>query len=278
MIKNTAIYLALITLSCCCNRHKSNAQAITSSSTIDFLYDLENPKAIVYLADEKLREISGLSPTDKPNIFLGIADEIGEAYFIDITGGTIVKSVLFREKGDFEGIEWVGKSIWAIKSDGDLFEISDFEKERPKVEAYKTQLMETEDLEGLGYDPNKKSLLLSCKNDLKSKSLFGHPVYSIDPLEVDRLLPNGPEDKANYFSPSAIAVHPKRAEVYILSSAKKRLVVLDAISGAIKSVHRINKKMIPQPEGIAFDANGVMYISSEGKDKEGLIFKFEPKN
>ncbi|MCC7244226.1 MAG: SdiA-regulated domain-containing protein, partial [Saprospiraceae bacterium] len=89
-----------------------------------------------------------------------------------------------------------------------------------------------------------------------------------------RLVPDGPEDKPNFFSPSGIAIHPKTGEIFVISTAKKRLVVLDYTTGQIRFAVRLDKKVMPQPEGISFDAAGNLLISSEGKKGEGLLLKF----
>ncbi len=254
-------------------------------------YDLSNPSFVINLVSEELKEISGLSPTDSAGIFLAISDEKGEIFFIDgAGGGAILQKVFFREKGDFEGVEMVGKCLYAVKSDGDIFEIGCWQDENQTVKEYKTSLKKADDVEGLCYDAKRFALLLACKQnpdsaglrrifafDLKTKQLSDKPVYTIDPEAVNRLSPLDDDAKNRYISPSGIAIHPKTGDVYIVSSAQKRLVVLDYKSGAIRYAVRLNKKLLPQPEGIAFDAAGNLYLSSEGKKGEGLVFKFDYK-
>lgn len=94
-------------------------------------YDLQNPSVVINLVSEDLKEISGLSPTDEPGIFCAI-DQKGEIFFIDGNGGgTIVQRVLFRDKGDFEAVEKVGKCLYAAKSNGDVFERGRAGKKQP---------------------------------------------------------------------------------------------------------------------------------------------------
>lgn len=254
-----------------------------------FPYNLNAPSHTIFLVNEELREISGLSPTDVPGVFLAIADERGEIFFVDGNGGgAISRRVLFRDKGDFEGVEWVSGNLYAVKSNGDVFEIENWKDGKPIVTEYDTPLHKENDVEALGYDRLRHALLLACKQDpgddtlrcifafdLKTKKLSEKPVYVIDPLEVNRMIPNSLEDKPNYFSPSGVAVHPKTGDVYVLSSSKKRLVALDYHTGAIKYVARLDKKLLPQPEGISFDLAGNLYLSSEGKKGEGLLLRFD---
>lgn len=255
-------------------------------------YDLNNPSFIINLVSDELREISGLSPTDTAGVYLGIADEKGEIFFIDGNGGgTILRKVVFRDKGDFEGVEMAGKCLYAAKSNGDIYEISCWDQpSAPKVSVYKTPLHKEDDVEGLCFDAKRKALLVACKQnpdsaglrrifafDLKTKQLSDQPVYTIDPEEVNRLVPLGDEDKHRRISPSGIAIHPVTGDVYVISTALKRLVVLDYRTGRIRYAVRLNKKLLPQPEGIAFDAQGNLHLSSEGKKGEGLILKFDYK-
>lgn len=262
--------------------------AATAGDTLP--YYLAEPNLTIFLENEELKEVSGLSPSNRAGEFIAVQDEKGIAFFLDGTaGGGIRKQVLFREKGDFEGVEMVGDTLYAVKSDGKIFQVSGFEKEKPNVAEFKTELKkEVDDVEGLGYDPKRNALLLACKGnpdslavrrvfafDLKTKKLAAEPCYLIDPQEVEQILGKSEEDKKKYFSPSGIALHPKRAEVFVLSSVGKLLVVLDYSTGKIKYVVKLDKSILPQPEGIAFDKDGNLFLSSEGKKGEGLLLRFD---
>lgn len=107
---------------------RDNPHSIHSDS---LPYDLQNPVLAINFPSKDLLEISALGPTDEPGIFCALADERGEIFFIDCNnGGAITRRVLFRDKGDFEGVEKVGKCLYALKSNGDLFEIA---KDRKSV-------------------------------------------------------------------------------------------------------------------------------------------------
>ncbi len=253
-------------------------------------YNLSTPALTINFVNEDLKEISALSPADSTGVFLALNDEVGEIFFLDGNGGgAIFRRVKFKEKGDFEGVEMVGRCLFAVKSDGTLFEIDNWKKERKmKVREYKNFLTKADDVEGLGLDVRRNALLLACKGepdssyvrrifafDMKTKTLLPEPVYTINPLEVNEMIPNDSKDKSNFFSPSGIAIHPITSDVYVISSSKKRIVVLDYHSGKLKMAARLDKNILPQPEGIAFDPAGNMFIGSEGKKGEGMMLKFK---
>ncbi len=279
---------------CFCNaQNNSPSPAPPLAVTADSLpYDLANPILVLTLTDVALKEISGLSPTPVTGQFVSIADERGELFFLDANkGGVVTKRVLFREKGDFEGVEMVDSTIWAIKSDGDLFGIINWDTPTFSVESFKTPLKKSDDVEGLGYDPKRNALLIACKGDpdyfiprnifafdLKTRKMLEAPIYSIDPEEVNRYVPYLETEKQDAFSPSGVALHPISNDVYVISTALKRLVVLDYTSGKIKHAQRLEKKNLPQPEGISFDAEGNLFISSEGKGGDGLLLQYKMKS
>lgn len=258
--------------------------------TLDSIpYDLSAPAQTIQLGSADLSEISALSPTYMPGVFLAVADERGEVFFIDSKqNGAISKRIPFRENGDFEGVEMVDSVIFCLKSDGVLFEISHWDQAKPQVREYATALTRDNNVEGLGYDAVRQVLLLACKEDpetdrprrvyafdLRTHQLNATPVYTVDPREVNTRVPYSDEDKKqHFFSSSGVAVHPLTQDIYLISTALKRLVVLDHGTGKIRFATRLDKQVIPQPEGIAFDPAGNLYLSSEGKGGEGFILVF----
>lgn len=277
--------LSGVLLGCC----GSATPAAKSTVPDSFPYDLANPFFIVNLASSELTEISGLGATARPNEYVAIADEQGKIFIVDGMSGAIRQSVLFREKGDFEGVEMVGDRLYAVKSNGDIYEVENWaDPAKMTVQEFETSLNKDDDVEGLGYDPARRALLVACKGDpdsayirkvfawdLKTKQLSSEPVYVINPSEVDALVPRIEGEKARFFSPSGIAVHPKTSEIYVISTAQKRLVTLDHATGKIRHAVRLDKSVLPQPEGISFDNESNLLISSEGKKGDGLILKFK---
>lgn len=250
-------------------------------------YNLSAPDLTISLTQPELFEISGLSPLPMPGKLLAIGDEKGEFYVLNANTGDIERSILFRDKGDFEGVEWHGPCLFAVKSDGTLYEMSRWEGPKRKVYTYDTPLNKKNDVEGLCYDPKRHALLLACKEDktssksrgiyafdLKTKRLADSAVYSIDVIDLQTRLP---KDKGNFFSPSGIAIHPLTGDIYVISTAKKAILTLDYETGAVKHLHALNPKIFVQPEGIAFMPDGTLYISNEEDDRDipASLLRFE---
>jgi uncharacterized protein YjiK len=84
-----------------------------------------------------------------------------------------------------------------------------------------------------------------------------------------------PLTKGVEFGPSGVAVHPILSNIYVISSINKVLLVLSA-EGKILEMVKLDKNRFPQPEGICFDKDGTMYLSSEAKDDpKGKLFAFK---
>lgn len=255
-------------------------------------YRFDLPSQIIELQSAELREISGLSSTGQPGILAAIADEGGVVYLLDVQrNGAVIDQFVFRDKGDFEGVEWVGNCFYAVKSDGKIFEIKSCEN-NPDFLTYihETRLTKMDDIEGLGYDSKRKSLLVACKSDPNSdanrriflfdiakKTLGETPVYTIDVKQINKRLNRNSDSDKHYFSPSAIAVHPISGDIYVLSSAIRAIAVIDRNKGTLKQVVKLEKSILPQPEGITFEASGVLWISSESKNElKPRLVRYKP--
>jgi uncharacterized protein YjiK len=247
-----------------------------------------------YKLSGKLTEISGLSFNEDESRLLAVNDEQGKIFFLDKKDGDIKRDEKFAKSGDYEGIEQVGDKIYVVNSSGSVYKVDDLDKDDFDTDKFNTKLNSDNDVEGLGYDRKNNRLLIACKSkpgkgfeyrgkravytfDLDKEELSEEPLYLIDIEEIREagdkkgwLL----EEITSTFSPSAIAVHPKSQDVYLLSSVGKLLIVLSK-SGKLKHVEQLDKSEYRQPEGLCFAKDGTMYMSSEGKGGKGRIYRFE---
>lgn len=270
------------------------------SSAQLFPYQFDAPDQILKLEDE-LREISGLSISPDGNQLIAVQDEKGILYYLDKNSGKITSKKEFWKDGDYEGVEAVGKDVYAIKSTGTVYWIKNADQEEIETEKFNYDLNKDNDVEGLGYDGSSQMLLLACKahpDDMKdARGIFGFslkdmrllqdPVYMLTLGAVHKYLDTNPpitrlekvkkffdEDELD-FSPSALAVHPISGDLYLVSSKGKMIVVMNRRNEVIY-IQKLEKEEHPQPEGLCFDREGNMYISNEGGGDEGtiLIYKY----
>ena len=255
----------------------ASAPAEAVDPVVPYRLDAPDARLVLPLA---LREVSGL--TVLPSGRLGaVQDESGVIYEVDPVTGDVVDELAFEDAGDYEGVALAPDAVWVLRSDGDLFRVARAAGGAVRVEKVETALGGKNDTEGLAYDAAGDRLLVAAKEDpgdglgkvravyafgLDVRTLSDQPVFTLDRALVDDVAP---------FKPSAIAVHPASGHVYVLSSVRKALAVLDA-DGTLLAVRPLDAALFPQPEGIAFAADGTLFIASEGPTGPGTILRFAP--
>lgn len=239
-------------------------------------YDLATPSD-TYTLPATLTEISGLTYY-KAGQLLCIQDEEAVVYVFDLAKKQVVKDFGFGGYGDFEGIEYVNGEVYVLESNGNLFR---FEPESTRIGRTKTDLPEKTEVEGLGYEPKTKRLLIAVKKGEKSSDkavysfdLLNKAVYKDMALTDEQLKAAGIDPKD--YKPSGIAVHPVTGDWYVLTSAGKRLLITSRRATIRYSVP-LDGKQFRQPEGICFAPNGDLFIASEGAGKKGKLMRFTYK-
>jgi hypothetical protein len=267
-------------------------------------YNLNKPDATLILPDI-LHEISGLTIIDSTSVAC-IQDENGIVFIYDILKNEIKGQFNFNIEGDYEGIASVDRALYILRSDGELFEVSDFESKEFNLDFFDTGIP-AKDNEGLCYDKDNNRLLIACKGkagkvdenkdkrsiyafDLATKTLSGKPAYDFD---VDLLLKFALDNKVKLktkknkndsvpepvlkFRTSEICIHPVSKKIFLIS-ADDHLIFIFSPNGKIEHIEHLNHKMFIQAEGLTFLENGDMFISNEGKDKKATILRFNYKN
>ena len=106
--------------------------------------------------------------------------------------------------------------------------------------------------------------------DVKKGELKPNPFLLIEKKDFKKFI----ADKVEFF-PSGIAVHPFTHDIYIISTRGNKCIACYSHSGQLKSFEYLDKDLLPQPEGICFDASANLYISTEGKHGElAAIYEF----
>jgi WD40 repeat protein len=270
-----------------CNSRNLNNEPLTG-------YNLSRPDTILILPDI-LHEISGLTIIGDSTVAC-IQDEYGIVTIYDISKNEIKGQLNFNINGDYEDIARVGKTLYILRSDGVLFEISDFESDNFNLVILETGIP-AKDNEGLCYDMDNNRLLIACKSkrsiysfDLSTKTLSAEPAFTFD---VDALIKFAHKNKIKLktrktkkdpvpepvlkFRTSAICINPVTKKLFLIS-AEDHLLFIFNIDGRIEHVEKLHHKMFIQPEGLTFTDKGDMLISNEGKDKNPTIVRFDYKN
>lgn len=275
-----------------CGEAPSGASTRTEAAS-PYLFD--RPDLAIELPG-RLDEISGL--TDLGGGRLGaVQDEKGSLYVLDVATGEVVHEHDFGGDGDYEGVERVGERVVVLRSDGRLFVILDWQAEKATAATIETGLHGSCDAEGLAFDAEGERLLIACKEgpgrgirgaralyafDLNQQALSPDPAFVIwaDSLGgVERSVDEAvraavrPLSDINAFKPSAVGIHPRTGEVYVLSSVEKAVLVL-ARDGTIAAMWPLSPRLFPQPEGLAFLPDGTLFIASEAAGGDATLLRF----
>lgn len=265
-----------------------NVKKSTEGSALNW-YDLENENAESIKITDELKEISGITFTSDDRLFAH-GDEDGDVFQLDYKTGEVVKRFslgsLLVITGDFEDIAYADGKFYLAESNGKLYEFTEGNNGKfVDYRSYRTSLNSSNDVEGLCYDKNSKSLLLACKESPgksygKQKAVYSFSLTSMTFDEKPRFLIDLKSVKKNTaekeFSPSGIAAHPLTGTFFIIAARGNSIIELD------KEGEIINQKHLPesvhkQAEGIAFMKDGTLYISNEGKNKTARLVKYEMK-
>ena len=256
-------------------------------------YDLTS-ETRKYVLGLELEEISGLTWEGSGQLAC-IQDEDGVIYLFDLKSGKVSKRVRFRKSGDYEGIEKSGGGYYVLKSSGKLLFISEKPGGEVNVDEIKTPFSSENNMESLGPGFTKNELLAGTKGKgqvegvkRKGKGIYGFdkkeekfrkdPAFMISRSEINEFLnQNGVEKIEGGYGISGVAVHPKKKEVFAISSEGKFLLVLSR-EGKILNFTDLPRKKYKQPEGICFSPEGDLFISNEGRGGAGNILHFEYLN
>lgn len=252
-------------------------------------YNLNKPETIVL--NEALHEISGItfSKGNDTTVF-AIEDEDGKLYSYTLANEKLIKSK-FGKKGDYEDVTIFKDSIIAVlRSDGSilLFPIADAGKEKiDSVQNFKN-ILPVGEYEGLAASgSNLYALCKNCPDDKTSKVVSVQvlqmkadnqlSIYKTFPVDIS-MIQSGEANGKIKFHPAAFGKNPLTHEWFILSSVNKMLVILNEQWKATSFI-LLDPALFKQPEGLAFNSKGDLYISNEGGTGAPniLLFRYQQK-
>lgn len=278
LIKDLAMKIILFVFCCvmfgCKEKKVHKKQQTTKSTFVNTHYNFNQPHLIFGLPST-LNEVSGIYLLND-SIMLCQEDERGRLYLFNLKTAQLDKVISFGSADDYEDLTMLEGVVYLLNSKGTIVSVTNYLQE-PLLVKYNTSLSQKNDAEGLCYDSVSQSFLIVCKEQQGERVVNKNEkvVYQFH-LETNQIAENPflIFTEAN-FKPSALAVHPITKNIFILSASKAKLLEI-ARDGSILSNFELKKSIFPQPEGLAFDKNGDLYISNEasGGQAKILLFKY----
>ncbi len=254
-------------------------------------YALSKPDQRIALPGD-LREVSDLAWSGPEQLSM-VQDERGILFLYDLSKRAVDTKVKFEKRGDFEGVARDGDRTFMVESNGRVHLLDAFGD--PDGEQHWDTFLDTDnDVEGACWDATTQRLLLACKADPGSdldkheqRAIYAFdpisgvldpaPVYVVELDDVrDALKARNQGIRQLQFAPSALEIHPYTGDLWVLS-AHDRLVVVISRNGQVLDATLLAPELYVQPEGLTFDPNGRLFISSEGGDHKGYLLSFTPR-
>lgn len=302
MMMKLKLYAAIAIGACLCLFACNPAvepSASPSPAVFAFRYHITQPDEVVILPDS-LREISGVCSADN-NTILSVQDELGIVFFFDLRSRSITRKINFAGEGDYEGVALSGDSIFVLKSNGQVSEITGYTGDSLRIRQSETHIPAKES-EGFCFDPVQHQLLIGCKSKLLGENfdgkrgIFGFdparqalrskPDYLFDPDAINTFateqgipLPKHYRKKSPVptqeirFRISGMAFHPITGELYLLS-AEDHLLFIISRSQELRHIQPLPHETFNKAEGITFLSDGEMLISNEAQDKRPTLLRF----
>ncbi|PZR22529.1 MAG: SdiA-regulated family protein [Citrobacter freundii] len=247
-------------------------------------YNLEKPEK--FTMPESLLEISGISFNKGiSDTIYAIQDEEGKLFRLAL-GNKKQYHGKFGKSGDYEDVSIVRDKVIVLKSNGSLFSFPFTDAIYDEIDSVKeySKILPEGEYEGMFGDEISGNLYILCKNCKvdDNDNVTGY-IYGADGdelvlkgqfnIDVDPIKPFSGKVKKG-LRPSALAKNPLTHEWFIVSAVNQLLVITDE-NWKVKAAYPLSGNTFNQPEGIAFDSAGNMYISNEGDDiSAGNILKF----
>ncbi len=222
---------------------------------------------------EVLEEVSGISYIGN-NLMACIQDEDGIIFIYNLEKRKIEQEIEFAGAGDYESISVAGSTAYVLRSDGTIYEVSNFLSSQPVIKTLYTHKVSGKNFEGLEYDRKNNRLLLSVKErsgkefrpvysfDLQTAQLEEEPVMKI--LFRDSIFSElGKKPSYKFLRPSEISIHPQTGKIFLLEGNNPKVLILNK-EGVPEKIHLLSRKQFRQAEGLTLGENGEIFISNEG--------------
>ena len=228
----------------------------------------------------RLEEVSGIAfGPGGENVLMAVNDEEGKLYSIALNEpGRDTTLITFAKAGDYEDLAFSNGRWRVLESNGAIITLLEGQQQG-EPNSVKTKILPKGEYEGMAFWNERLYVICKlCPANQNSEAT----IYTIK-VTGDSLVLEGEQavdfslavqGKKKKFQASAIARHPITGDWFILSHLLGTLVVTD-LDFMVKQVVKLQRSQFFQPEGLAFAANGDLFISSEGDKSAGYIFRFK---
>ena len=256
----------------------------TLSNKKDYPYKIKSKWELPNILDE----VSGIEWLTENRIAC-VQDEDGIIFTYNLETSKVDKEIDFAGPGDYEGLTVNNNTAYVVRSDGTIFEISNFQGAQPKTLKFDTYLTEAQNVEGLCLDQKNNRLLLAIKDkerdqddykgvyafNLNNKELAKSPIFKLN--MKDKLLENSGNKLSKRLRPSEIEIHPNSGKIYLLDAKDPKLIIIDN-QGKIETIYALDEDEFNQPEGLTFKPDGSLFISNEAGSDPANIMKVVLRN
>ncbi|MEN2281031.1 SdiA-regulated domain-containing protein [Algoriphagus sp. SE2] len=235
---------------------------------------------------KKLEEISGIEWISENKLW-AIEDESSVIYVLNPNTAEITTTQKFAKNADIEEIMVYNNDAWALKSNGDIYQISNPFRDSMKSIMYNFPGKGKNDFEAMIKSNTGPNIWIFCKDcnsdkgnevasvysfNLESMSFDNKPKKVLNATDLKSIL-NEKELKNIRIKPSAIAYHPIEHHFYLLSSSDNWLMVLDQ-QLTPKEFYKLDPAIFKQAEGITFSPDGTLFISNEARGGKPTLLSF----
>jgi hypothetical protein len=259
-------------------------QKATNFQKEDGYFDLVNPSSISSFP-MGVASFSDVTMLDSTHL-VGIEPINGSVFLIDLNSNSISRQLSLGAEFQFVDISRMDSTLILLDSESKVhfllppYDSTSYVSRNETKENFITS--------GICFHQSTKRLFLlsevqetgegqtSCflysfnlnKRQLKEEPLFEINSSAIETFALNNNLPL-PKNKVSFcgdslegltFNPSAIAIHPKTNEIYVLSSDDRSLVVYNQF-GEVVNFTTLNAKLFSKPTGMTFQDNGDLLIT-----------------
>ena len=211
---------------------------------------------------------------------LALQDEAGDVFQIDAESGDVQRRVRFAGKGDFEALTMDSSRALLFRSDGRVYSGAIPETgDEVDAERHDIEIHGSCDLESADVRPGSDELWIGCKESPGKKLGRTRAFYVVTlsdlrdtkrkveaQLSVSLSPPIDPNDgssmRLGLFKPSGMAFLDHNR--FLLVSSVYPTLFEFHTDGRLLNAWGLPKDILPQPEGIAVDSEGRVYVASEG--------------